>query len=283
MITSPSARRIALSIIALGALAAACATGNNSRFTSSAVDYLYGGEEQVATPSIPRLSLPMRVGIAFVPGDTGGHHQHVITENEKMRLIRRITDEFKELPFVEAIEEIPTAYLRPRGGFTNLDQIKSMYDIDVIALLSYDQVQHTDEDWTSLTYWTIVGAYVINGERNDTSTMVDAAVFDIASRKFLFRAPGLSQVSGKGTPVNLSEQLRLDSIKGLEQATDELIENLRAELSRFQERVEESPEQYEVYREPGYTGGGSLGGGFSAAILLCGALATLCSRKPSRT
>ncbi len=48
-----------------------------------------------------------------------------------------------------------------------------MYDIDVIALVSYDQVQFTDGSFLSLTYWTIVGAYVVAGEKNDTSTMLD--------------------------------------------------------------------------------------------------------------
>ena len=277
-----SRKHAGLALVALGALGAGCATGQNSRFTSSAVDYLYGDKEQVVTQSIPRLSLPLRVGIAFVPGDNDGRRQHVITENQKLRLSRRIASQFEEVPYVESIEEIPTAYLQPRGGFTNLDQIRSMYDIDVIALISYDQVQHTDEDWTSVTYWTIVGAYVVSGEINDTSTMVDAAVFDIASRKFLFRAPGLSHVTGKGTPVNLSEQLRLDSMEGLELATDELIGNLQTELGRFQQRVEESPEEYEVHREAGYTGGGELGGDLATALIAFGALASLCSRRPSR-
>ncbi len=271
-----------LTLMLLGALGAGCAMGQSSRFTSSVVDYLYGDKEQVVTQSIPRLSLPLRVGIAFVPGESDGRRQHLISENQKLKLSRRIASQFEEVPFVESIEEIPTAYLQARGGFANLDQIRSMYDIDVIALISYDQVQHTDEDWTSVTYWTIVGAYVVSGEINDTSTMVDAAVFDIASRKFLFRAPGLSHLTGKGTPVNLSEQLRLDSMEGLELATGELIVNLQDELSRFQERVEESPEEYKVYREAGYTGGGSVGGDLVTALIAIGALASLCSRRPSR-
>lgn len=271
-----------LTLMLLGALGAGCAMGQSSRFTSSVVDYLYGDKEQVVTQSIPRLSLPLRVGIAFVPGEADGRRQHLISENQKLKLSRRIASQFEEVPFVESIEEIPTAYLQARGGFANLDQIRSMYDIDVIALISYDQVQHTDEDWTSVTYWTIVGAYVVSGEINDTSTMVDAAVFDIASRKFLFRAPGLSHLTGKGTPVNLSEQLRLDSMEGLELATGELIVNLQDELSRFQERVEESPEEYKVYREAGYTGGGSVGGDLVTALIAIGALASLCSRRPSR-
>jgi rhombotail lipoprotein len=119
--------------------------------------------------------------------------------------------------------------------------------------------------------------YVIEGEQNDTSTMVDAAVFDIASRKLLFRAPGLSHVDGSATPVNLSEQLRRDSSEGLRLASDDLVVKLRAELARFQERVEAAPEEYVIEHEPGYAGGASTGAAFALIALALGALASLCS------
>jgi rhombotail lipoprotein len=107
--------------------------------------------------------------------------------------------------------------------------------------------------------------------------MVDAAVFDIASRKLLFRAPGLSHVDGTATPVNLSEQLRLDSSEGLRLASDDLVVKLRAELARFQERVQAAPEEYVIEHEPGYAGGASTGGAFALSVLVLGALACLCS------
>ena len=60
-----------------------------------------------------------------------------------------------------------------------------MFGIDVIALVSYDIVQFTGEGLSSISYWTLVGAYAVRGEKNDTHTMIDAAVYDIASRKHL--------------------------------------------------------------------------------------------------
>ncbi len=131
-----------------------------SRYTSSVVEYLYPNKEHAEVPVVPHLSLPLHVGIAFVPesktGMMGGH----LSEKEKMDLMDRISAEFRKLPFVKDIETIPSAYLTSKGGFANLDQIRTMYGIDVIALLSYDQVQHTDEGILSLSYWTIVGAYI---------------------------------------------------------------------------------------------------------------------------
>ena len=37
--------------------------------------------------------------------------------------------------------------------------------------------QFTDEGLASFAYWTIIGAYIIPGEKNDTHTMLDAVVY----------------------------------------------------------------------------------------------------------
>jgi len=182
--------------------------------------------------------------------------------------MQEVANYFKKYPFVKEIEIIPSAYLRPRGSFTNLDQIRTMYGVDVIALLSYDQVQFTDQGTLSITYWTVVGAYVVPGEKNDTHTMLDAVIYDIKSKKMLFRAPGTSHIKGSATPVNLSEQLRADSDKGFTEAEKEMIINLDEQLALFKEKVKERPAEYQVVRTPGYTGGGSFDP--SALMLLLG-------------
>lgn len=247
------------------------------RYTSSVVEYLYPEKEIAEVPAIPKLSLPLRVGIAFVP-ESGRGPETNLSRKDKMELMERISAEFQTLPFVKEIELIHSDYLTKGGGFTNLDQIRTMYGIDVIALISHDQVQYTDEGLLSLSYWTIVGAYIINGEKNDTSTMLDAVVYDISSRKMLFRAPGTSHVKGSSTLVNLSEQLRADSLKGFHLAADNLVANLQEELDRFKEKVKEAPEFYAIVHKPGYTGGGSLGGGYAVTLLLLGG-ATLWLRR----
>ena len=87
--------------------------------------------------------------------------------------------------------------------------------------------------------------------------MVDAVVMHIPSRKMLFRAPGVSQIKGLSTPVNLSEELRVDSEKGFNEAVDKMIRNLDTQLVAFEERVKSSPEEYTVV----HSGGGRSGGG----------------------
>jgi rhombotail lipoprotein len=258
---------------------AGCVPGTTKHATS-VVDYLYPDSNPVIEPGIPVLKLPLRVGIAFVPSGEPSDRRYgrdfapyrggdlALTETRKQDLMREVADHFKKYPYVKEIEIIPSAYLKPRGSFTNLGQIRTMYGVDVIALLSYDQVQFTDQGSLSLSYWTIVGAYVIPGEKNDTHTMMDAVVYDITSRKMLFRAPGTSHIKGSATPVNLSEELRADSDKGFTDASREMIVNLDEQLTNFKEKVKERPEEYKVVPTTGYRGGGSFDS--STLMLLIG-------------
>jgi len=55
-------------------------------------------------------------------------------------------------------------------------------------LVSYDQVTRRDDNNWSLTYLTIVGAFVIPATDHDVATMVDLAVVDPASRSLVLRA-----------------------------------------------------------------------------------------------
>ena len=90
--------------------------------------------------------------------------------------------------------------------------------------------------------------------------MLDTAVFDIQSKKLLFRAPGTSNVKGSATPINISEELRLDSIKGFEEATENMVTNLDIQLEKFREKIKQNPEQVKVVQREGhYSGGGAIG------------------------
>lgn len=278
-------RTLPLLLLAVSLLLAGCA-GQQTRARSSVVDYLYPTQSKVVVePATPVLNIPLKVGIAFVPeqsaqrrggslwaGISGGT---ALTEEKKSELLDQVAAHFRKYEFVSDIEVIPSAYLTTGGGFANLDQIRTMYGVDVIALVSYDQVQFTDEGFLSLSYWTLVGAYVVSGEKNDTSTMMDTAVYDIASRKMLFRAPGTSNVKGRSTPVNLSEELRADSLKSFEEATGKMIANLDTQLTAFKEKIKREPGQVTIVHRPGYSGGGGALGWFELSLMLLLGLAAL--------
>ncbi len=245
-------------------LIAGCATGS-TKHTTSAVNFLYPDKKvPVVTQGIPVLNLPLSVGIAFVPGDGGGHYGKGLlqsaglqdaenfrfTEKKKKELMQEVADHFKQYSFIKEIKIISSSYLKPGGSFANLDRVRSVYGVDVIALMSFDQTQFTDEGFASLTYWTLIGALVVPGEKNDTHTMVDTVVYDIKSRKMLFRAPGLSNIKGSSTPGYLRKNLRADSDKGIEVAAKDMIINLDAQLALFREKVKENPEEFKVVEKP---------------------------------
>lgn len=281
---SVNSKCLLVSTAILFLLLGGCAS-TQSRYYSSAVDYLYPDKkEPVEKPAVPVMKIPMKVGIAFVP-DAGQYERtrnfwlsmtrgsrsnaFKMTENQKTELMKQVVKYFRKYPFIGSIEIIPSAYLKPRGSFANLDQIRTMYGVDAIALLSVDQVQFTDEGAASFLYWTIIGAYTIPGEKNTTHTMMDAVVYDIKSRKMLFRAPGLSEVKGKATPVNISEELRKDSSEGFQVAAKDMIKNLDEQLGTFREKVKASPKEYKVVERPGYRrGGGSVDLVFIAMLAL---------------
>jgi len=264
-------KQMVLLYVVLAVLLATSCGGQQVRHKSSVVDYLYPNSSDLTVePSIPKLNIPVDVGVAFVPSqgsDASGrnywtgreNNSTTLTEAKKTELLESIAGHFAQYEFVRNIEIIPSQYLTHGGGFDNLSQIKTMYGVDVIALVSYDQIQFTDEGMLSLTYWTIVGAYVFSGEKNDTSTLMDTVVYDISSKKMLFRAPGTSLIKGSSTPVNLSEELRDDSVKGFEVATQEMITNLDLQLGVFKEKIKKRPEDVQITYSPSYSGGG--GGG----------------------
>jgi rhombotail lipoprotein len=284
--------RLAALLTSLVVLVFGCATQGKNVRRASVVDYLYPKKaEPVEVPGPTVMSLPIRVAVAFVPETQSSMQASpmawtapdagVFTEKQKLGLMEDISRNFRQYSFVKSVEAVPTQYLMPGGGFDNLDQIRTMFGTDVIALLSYDQVQFTAEGVLSVTYWTLLGAYVIPGERNDTVTMIDAAVYHIPNRKLLFRAPGVSHKKGTATPVNLNEQLRLDSEAGFQEAAADLVPNLQAQLSAFQEKVKEQPEEYKVEHKPGYTGQGRVD--VLTVLLVLLMAATSLHRRSNRT
>lgn len=247
------------------------------KHAGSMVDYLYPDAKQPPQmqPSVTYLRPPVRVGIAFVPG--GGYAAN-LPEAERARLLERVKAAFAQYEFIGSIEIIPTQYLQPKGGFANLEQVARMFNVEVMALVSYDQVQFNDTNALSFLYWTIIGAYVIQGDQYDVQTMLDASVFDVATRKLLFRAPGTSQVKGSASMAGFNEKSRAARLEGYNSAVNDLIPRLQTELQGFKERIKNDA-NYKVENKPGYTGGGDLGWTGMLLTLVLGGAAFWIRRK----
>jgi rhombotail lipoprotein len=248
---------------------------------TSLVEFLYPEKTgYVETSAIPQLTLPLRVGVAFTPSTLSS--TETFTAREKQLLAEEVIKEFDTLSFVDSITLIPSGYLRRAGSFSNLEQLQQLFGVDVIVLLSYDQSVVTTQDLAALSYWTIVGAYLIPGEKNDTQTLLDAAVYDIASRKLLFRAPGTSVVKSRDTLISNAERRRENSIEGFQLAAADLTKNLATELDVFKQRVQDSPAQYSVAMRSGYSGSGSNDGYFVLLAWVLLFMSLLQAKKPGK-
>ncbi|MGI2259061.1 rhombotarget lipoprotein [Shewanella sp. GXUN23E] len=238
-------------------------TGKNS-VSSSLVNFLYPDNDARIEhqPQIPLLRLPVTVGLAFVPA--ANQYQNPLSKNQQQELLSKVKQAFVGRDFIGRIEIIPSTYLQPGGGFTNLEQVARLYDVEVMALVSYDQLSQSTENNAALLYWTIVGMYLIPGNENQVQTFVDTAVFDVASRKLMFRAPGLSKVADTSSAVRLDENLSRQSSEGFALAVDDMIVNLNDELDQFKTRVKEE-KVARVEHKAGYSGGAA--GGVSLLLL----------------
>lgn len=256
-------------------LSTGCVGWSNRRHheASSVVQFLYPDKNMpFIQPQIPTLRLPLRVGVAFIPpGSSDGRAgyrqvQANFSEQQKTDLLRKVAGQFKTLPFVQSIEIIPTTYLRPGGGFENLDQLRAMLGLDVIALIAYDQTQSSRETEAGLAYWTIIGAYLVPAQRNSTHTLMEAVVYDIKSRSLLFRAPGTGTIQGHATLFRTDDLLKRDSARSIEEASAQMTANLAQELEHFKVRAKEEPQNIRIEHKPGYTGVGGLDGWFAALL-----------------
>lgn len=243
--------------------------GSRSGVSSSLVDYLYpkGEVPPELDATVPRLNLPLRVGLAFVP--TTGYSGQWFSEATKTELLAQVRLAFNDRQYIEHIEIIPDTYLRSSGGFDGMQQVARLYGVDVMALVSYDQVAATDETQASLLYWTIVGAYVIEGTQNEVQTFVDTAVFDVSSRQLLFRAPGTDKRESTTTLVESDEDLRKSRELGFAGAMANMTTNLTTELERFEEELENNSAVAEVAWEDGQGGGGAVGLFWLAFVTVC--------------
>lgn len=225
--------------------------------SSSLVDYLYpdGQVPPKHEETTPHLELPLTVGLAFVPPQEGA--SFMLPEAKKTELLEEVKEKFAGLEYVKEIVIVPETYLRSSRGFEGVGQIARLYGLDVVALVSYDQVAVTAETKSSVLYWTIVGAYFIKGNQNQATTFVDTAVFDVDSRKMLFRAPGVSDTQKSSTLVEVDQANRETREKGFELAMADMSNNLAAELDRFRARIKEDKSVQISHRE-GYGGGGGI-------------------------
>ena len=285
--------RIALGLVALCWLLGACAPlnalycapqcANRVHNTSSLVGFLYpNGAAPPPENTLPELPVPLRVGLAFLPSQSvylaGGP-----TAARQQELLERIRARFASRKFVGEITIIPDYYLSGGTGFEGLEGVQRLYDVDVMALVSFDQVTMSSEmKFRSLAYLTIVGAFIVEGSEHDVSTLVDLAVVDPKTHSLILRAGGTDNRRGTSTMLDKPRETRYTANESFSHATDAMIDHFDAALVKYEADVRAGNAQVRVVNKDGSPrGGGGAFDLFAALLLLPVALLRLVRRSRS--
>jgi len=234
---------------------------------SSLVEFLYtNGRTPPVENQIPELRVPLRVGLAFLPTQDGAGP----TAAQREELLERIRQRFADRKFVTEIVTIPDYYLRNSRGFEGLQGVQRLYSIDIVALVSYDQVTNMDENDWSLGYLTIVGAYVLKGNHHGVATLVDLAVVDPVTQSLILRAGGTDSRNRNTTLVDQDREVRESGAASFANATTQMIDNFDLALTRFEADVRTGKANVRVAQRAssGARGGGGGFGPLALGVLL---------------
>jgi rhombotail lipoprotein len=218
--------------------------------STSLVDFLYpDGSAPPTQNTAPELHLPLHVGLAFLPSSDSDTERGP-NAAQREALLEEIRNRFLSRKFVADIVMIPDYYLQGKKGFEGLRGVQSLYGVDTMALVSYDQVAHEDDNNWSLGYLTIVGAYVLKGTRHDVSTLVDLAIIDPGTRSLILRAGGSDTRQGSSTLIRKNIQMRESAADSYTAATQQMIEHFDAALTKMEGDVREGRASVKVVSNP---------------------------------
>ncbi|VAW70727.1 hypothetical protein MNBD_GAMMA12-3781 [hydrothermal vent metagenome] len=229
------------------------AGNHKARSSSSLVGYIYPNGETPAglATKIPKLTVPVKIGIAFVPEQNGSG---VISERVKDQLLRKVRSAFKHHAVVQEIRLLPVNALRSGGGFRELRQVAQRHNIDLVALVSHNQVRAVRHNALSVSYLTIIGAIILPGNSHQVSTLISTAVFDINSGKLLFHAAGKDRVRRQTSAFALAEKNTMISRHSIAKATGDMIASLNTELSKFRTRIRRGSQEADIKYRRNYRG-----------------------------
>jgi rhombotail lipoprotein len=240
--------RCVVPVLLLALLGLGCATPETLQRRSSLASYLGAKAAPPPSPSTgpARVEFPLRLGIAFVPADPTQSRGDLppsdqlgpLGPGQEQALHQQVAASFAQKPWAREVKTIPSIYLAKGGGFEDLDKVARTFQVDVIALVSVDQVQFSNPKWYAWTYWTLVGAYMVKGDKNDTTTVVDAAIYHVPSRTLLFRAGGVGTAKGSSTWSSREASFRAQSRESLASAMAQLSTSLDSAVLGFQQDLQ---------------------------------------------
>lgn len=184
---------------------------------------------QHRSTSLAGTATGLAIGIAFVPGN---YDMPGMSEARKVDLMHQVKRELEYVYPSTSIQVIPQTLLRARGGFPNLTQIGKTYQLQYIALISFDQTLHAEDNELATLNWTGVGAMLLPGSQFETETMVDLSLFQLNNRRLLLHATGTDDQESASSLFSSVREVRKIRYQSFQRAFDQLLSNLNHELSR---------------------------------------------------
>ena len=239
----------ALALAGVTLLLVGCGKPNTTiQRQSSLMGYLSPVADKDAAPGSQgpaTVRLPLALGVAFLPSNNShsssfwnGNAETVFLPPESER---RMAEQFRislaGKPWIGSLRMIPSSDLAGNGGGQGLERVAALNHVEAIILIAVNQVQVSHPKASSLAYWTGVGGYVVRGDKNDTSTLLDAGLYHVASRNLLFRADATSLVQGSSSWNKRDQRLQENSLVGLSRAMEGLVVNLDQAAAVFQQDV----------------------------------------------
>jgi rhombotail lipoprotein len=210
--------------------------------SASLMDYLQDKPNKLPKYSTPRFwqnDAPTRrsretlqasaIGIAFVPGN---YAMPGMSEARKVELMHQVKREFEQVYSGTTIQVIPQTLIRSRGGFSNLSQVGKTYQLQYIALISFDQTLHAEDNELATLNWTGVGAMLLPGSQFQTETLVDISMFQLKDQRLLLHATGTDDQESASSLFSSVREIRRIRYHSFQRAFERLLNNLTHELSR---------------------------------------------------
>lgn len=219
--------------------------------STSLISFLYPDKDFPSENSMPHLQLPLNVGLAFIPPTSGSAEP---TQAFQQQLLSQVKSEFSDKDYINKIVIIPSMYLKHGRNAIELEYLKQMFQIDVIALVSYDQITRRADNLKSLTYFTVLGAFIFKGSEFDTSTLLDLAMVDIDTKVILLRAAGVANARDDFKESHVNKKYHQLTRKNFNTAIGALSDNLKLAVNQFEFDLKHKPKesQIKVSSKPGY-------------------------------
>lgn len=199
-----------------------CAIGPRSTASEDLSQILIPVKDSLVSVDKKPITFPATVGILMVPS-----RNTLMVPNSTLWLAAAELKKelLKNDSFINGVLIISTSDIRDK---ISLDTIRSMYGVDILAVLSYEQDQRsTRNSFATLMDLAIIPAFIVPSIKLTTSTVVDGKIVHIPSNAIVFRASGLDERSIFSTPASTQDgQPNEESIRGLATAVSDFGNNV---------------------------------------------------------